>query len=150
MSENNLAELEEEFNQEVKGYGSLSLSVVSSPEDSEKLGYHIRPEDIEALYFEGIGTPRWESITADSTDEKLKIYHESMDKIMEDYPLISRVKDTDKTVEYTGGEVLTLRAECDKVMEKTSNEKAIRATQKIVIACNRATEKKAALHLNPC
>lgn len=146
-----LSVLEEEFNSEMKGYGSLSMKYAGNDEGVfEKLGYHIRPEDIEALYFEGIGTPRWESIKADDVNEQLKIYNESMDRIMADYPMISRIKDTDITVEYNVDEVPQLKAECESVPEKTSNEKAIRAVQKFVIACNKAIEKQSSLHFNPC
>lgn len=151
MSENNMQDLtalEEEFNAEVKGYGSLSVNLVSG-ENSDKLGYQIRPEDIESLYFEGIGTPRWESIKADSVDEQLKIYHETMGKIMEAYPLINRVNDTDKSVVYSVEELSHLLDECEKVVENTNDEKAKRAVQKFVIACIKGGDNQAAVHLNP-
>lgn len=151
MSENNMTDLnvlEEEFNQEVKGYGSLSINIVGG-EASSKLGYQIRPEDIEALYFDGIGTQRWESIKANDVDEQLKIYNESMDSIMKDYPMIGRVKDTDITVEYSAEEVSQLNAECEKVIENTTHEKAIRSVQKFQIACTKATECNGFITLNP-
>ena len=143
-----LAALEEEFNEEVKGYGSLSVNVVKG-DSSEKLGYQIRPEDIESLYFEGIGTPRWESIKADTVDEQLKIYNETMGKIMEAYPLIARVSDTDVSVVYGHEELAALLEECANVVENTDDEKAKRAVQKFVIGCNKASDNGAAVHLNP-
>lgn len=153
MSDNalqDLSDLEREFNSEVRGYGSLSVKLVSgSGEEFNNIGYQIRPEDIEALYFEGIGTPRWESIEADSVNEQLEIYNDSMREIMADYPLIYRVQDTDKTVVYTADEITQLLAECTKVLGNTENNKAVRAVQKFVIAGNKAAEQKTALHLKP-
>ncbi len=146
----NLNDLEKEFNEEVKGYGSLSVKLVAdSGDEFNNIGYQIRPEDIEALYFEGIGTPRWESIEADSVNEQLEIYNDSMKKIMADFPLIYRVQDTDKTVVYTAGEIPQLLAECAGVLENTSNNKAVRAVQKFRIACRKAAEQQTALHLKP-
>lgn len=146
-----LSELEQEFNAEVKGYGSLSLQLMyDSDGETDRIGYHIRPEDIEALYFEGIGIPRWESIKADNVDEQLKIYNESMQEKMVDYPLINRVNDTDKQVIYKDDEISPLLEECSKISENAPTDKAQRAVKKFAIACEKAAEKHCALHLNPC
>lgn len=145
-----IEELSQEFTQEIKGYGSLSVNLSgASAEDKQPLGYDIRPEDIEALYFEGIGTPRWESIEAESVDEQLEIYNRLMREKMADYPLIGRVTDTDVRVVYTPEEVSELRAETDKVLENTDDEKAVRAAQKFAIACHRAAEQQKGLVLIP-
>lgn len=145
------SELESEFNNELKGYGSLSLELGGNLAESESanIGYHIRPEDIEALYFEGIGIPRWESIEADTTEKQLEIYNESMGKIMSDYPLINRVSDTDVKVVYTPEEILALQTECERVMETTSDAKATKALQKFVIACQKAEAHQTGLRLIP-
>lgn len=143
-------ELEQEFTQEVKGYGSLSVNLMGdSADEKEYLGYDVRPEDIEALYFEGIGTPRWESIEADSVDKQLEIYHQSMKEKMADYPLIGRVSDTDQRVEYSLEEVSQLQTECDKVLETAAAEKAVKAAQKFAIACHKAAEQQKSLMLIP-
>ena len=143
-------ELEEEFKQEIKGYGSLSVNLSgNSADEKQYLGYDIIPQDIEALYFEGIGTPRWESIEAENVDQQLEIYNQSMKEKMADYPLIARVSDTDATVEYSPEEVSGLRAECDKVIEATADEKAVKASQKFAIACYKAAESQSGLLLTP-
>lgn len=145
-----IGELEQEFTQELKGYGSLSPYLVGeSADDREYLGYDIRPEDIEALYFEGIGTPRWESIKADSVDRQIELYNESMQKIMAAYPLIGRVNDTDQKVGFTPEEVSRLRRECDEVLETASNPRAVKALQKFAITCHRAAEQNKGLLLLP-
>lgn len=145
-----IEELEREFTQEIKGYGSLSVNLTGdAAEDKQPLGYDIRPEDIEALYFEGIGTPRWESIAAKSVDEQLEIYNRSMKEKMADYPLIGRVTDTDVRVEYAPEQVSELRAECEKVLDNTANEKAAKAAQKFAIACHKAAEREKGLVLIP-
>jgi len=144
------SELEQEFAEELKGYGSLSPNLVGdSADDKEYVGYDIRPEDIEALYFEGIGVPRWESIKADSVEQQLEIYNESMKERMADYPLIQRVSDTDQKVEYTPDEVSQLRAECEKVLETAADPKAVKASQKFAIACYKASERQKGLLLIP-
>lgn len=145
-----IGELEQEFTEELKGYGSLSPNLVgNSVDDKEYLGYDIRPEDIEALYFEGIGTPRWESIKADSVDRQLEIYNQSMKEMMADFPMIGRVSDTDQTVEYTPDEVSQLRQECEKVLETAADPKAVKALQKFAITCHKAAEHQKGLLLIP-
>lgn len=145
-----ISELEQEFSQELRGYGSLSLNLTgASADDQDYLGYDVRPEDIEAVYFEGIGIPRWESIKADTVDRQVELYNESMQKIMADYPLIGRVSDTDQRVQYTSEEVSELRQECEKVLETASNPQAVKALQKLAIACLKAAEHQKGLLLIP-
>lgn len=145
-----ISELEQEFSQELRGYGSLLPNLVGdSADDKEYVGYDIRPEDVEALYFEGIGIPRWESIKADSVDKQVEIYNESMQKIMADYPLIGRVSDTDQKVEYTPDEVSQLHQECEKLLKTATDPKAVKATQKFAIACHKAAENQKGLLLLP-
>lgn len=145
-----IGELEQEFTGELKGYGSLSPHLVGgSADDREYLGYDIRPEDIEALYFEGIRIPRWESIKADTVDQQVELYNEAMQKIMATYPLIGRVSDTDKKVEYTPAEAAQLCRECDEVLETASNPQAVKALQKFAIACHKAAENQKGLLLLP-
>lgn len=145
-----IGELEQEFTGELKGYGSLSPHLAGeAADDRDYLGYDIRPEDIEALYFEGIGIPRWESIKADSHDKQLELYNESMQRIMATYPLIGRVNDTDQKVEFKPDEISRLRRECDEVLETASNEQAVKALQKFAIACYRAAEQNKGLLMLP-
>ncbi len=153
MSSEQVNDLETKFMEEVRGFGSLAVNIISDSADKSDegtfLGYDIRPEDIEALYFEAIGTPRWESIKADSVAEQMKIYEESMEKIMAEYPLIKRVMDTDINVEYKSNEVSELHKECEKVLKTTNNEKAVWALQKFLLACNKASERQMGVLLFP-
>ncbi len=155
----NLTEVENAFLNEEKGEGSLMVYAVrdlnanfskfAAAEESFGVGYDINPQDIEALYFEGIKLPRWESIKADSHEQQLAIYNESFGKIKADFPLISRVSDTDVTVKYTPEEVAPLQAECERVAENADDARAIRAVQKFYIACHKAAEKQMGLSLIP-
>lgn len=155
----NLTEIEQEFIQEDKGEGSLMVYAVrdlnadfskfAERDVSFGLGYDITPLDVEALYFEGIKLPRWESIQAASVEEQMAIYNESFDKIKAAFPLISRVSDTDVTVKYTLEEVAKLQSECEQVAEGTDDAKAIKAAQKFYIACNRALENQFGIMLMP-
>lgn len=147
MSEQ-LSELELEFQNEVKGGGSLSPHVVDATEQIY-VGYDINPEDIEALFFDGIGVPRWASIVADSVDQQNAIYMERYNDVMAKYPMIGRANDTYEGTEYTAAEVATLLAECEAIKAASSDDKAIRAVNKFSIAGNKASEKQAALSLTP-
>lgn len=162
MSNENLQNLdatENELGKEEKCEGSLmvyavrdlkaSFSKFAPREESFSVGYDITPLDVEALYFEGIKLPRWESIEADNHDQQLAIYNESLNKIKADFPLISRVSDTDVAVEYTTEEVSQLRAECERISDSADDAKAIRAMQKFYIACQKAAENQMALLLIP-
>lgn len=155
----NLTEVENEFIKDDKGEGSLSVYAVrdltanfskfAAREESFSVGYDITPQDIEALYFEGIKLPRWESIVADNHDQQLEIYNKAFGKITSDFPLISRVSDTDVTVKYTPEEVSQLQSECERVADSTDDARAIRAVQKFYIACNKAAENQMGLLLLP-
>lgn len=155
----NLDQIEQEFIQEDKGEGSLMVYAVrdlnadfskfAERDVSFGLGYDITPLDVEALYFEGIKLPRWESIQAETVEEQMAIYNESFDRIKAAFPLISRVSDTDVTVKYTLEEVAKLQTECEQVADGTDDAKAIRAAQKFYIACNKATENQMGIMLMP-
>jgi len=150
MNDNGSAagELEQQFILEQKGEGSLSL-FFSDGAGNSYVGYDINPEDIEALYFEGIGVPRWESIKADDIEQQKAIYWERFNERMDNFPLIGRARDTDERVEYTPVEVPRLREECERVLAGTSDPKAVRAVKKLSLAANRAIDKQAGLNLTP-
>jgi hypothetical protein len=145
-----IGDLEQEFLEEQKGEGSLSIYLTNG-DASDYIGYDVNPEDLEAIYFEGIGVPRWESLSGgDGTVEsQTALYWERFNEKMADYPLIGRVRDTDERVEFTSGEVQDLAAECEKLAGSASDPKALRSLQKISIAANRADEQNAALTLKP-
>ncbi len=155
MNDENLTQfddLQAQFMDEIRGFGSLAVNIAGDPDKADEgtfLGYDIRPEDIEALYFEAIGTPRWESIKADSVAEQMRIYEESMEKIMSEYPFIKRVMDTDVKVFYKSEEVSELQKECERVIKTTDNAKAIWALQKFLFACHKASENQMGLLLFP-
>jgi hypothetical protein len=147
MSEQ-LSDLEHEFRQEEKGQGSLSPHIANGSEDSY-VGFDIHPENIEALFFEGIGVPRWDSIKADSFEQQEALYMGQYTDLMSKYPMIARANDTFQHVEYTANEVAQLLAECGQILAGTSDPKAVRAVQKFVIAGNKAVEEQTGLSLNP-
>ena len=153
-----LTELESEFIQEEKGNYSLSPRAVpdSANFSSDILGdeevgidFDIQLENIEALYYEGLKVPRWENIKADNATEKKALYEESFQKCTADYPLISRVSDTDRKVTYTPEEVLQLRQECERVLNNTNDPKAVKALHKFLIICNKVAGRRMGLLLLP-
>lgn len=143
-----LSDLEQEFKQEEKGPGSLSPHIADGSEDSY-VGYDIHPENIEALFFEGIGVPRWESITADSVEQQEALYMAQYNDVMSKFPMIARSNDTFQHVEYTATEVPRLLEECDRILAGTSDPKVTKAVQKFVLAGNKAVEGQVGLNLNP-
>jgi hypothetical protein len=151
MSDNGsspISDLEQQFILEQKGEGSLSVFVADGA-DTTYVGFDINPEDIEALYFEGIGVPRWESLIADNIEQQTAMYWERFNERMDNYPLIGRARDTDERVAYSADEVPQLIKECDQVTAGTSDAKALRALQKLSLAANKASEKQAGLNLKP-
>lgn len=151
MNENGgspISDLEREFINEQKGEGSLTFNIADGGEHSY-LGYDLHLEDVEALYFEGIGVPRWESLEADTVEQKTALYWEHFNERMDKYPLIGRTRDTDAKVEYAADEMQDLRGECDQVAAGTSNAKALRAVQKISLAAEKAISNQSGLVLTP-
>lgn len=142
------SDLENEFFMEQKGEGSLSVFFVDGDNETYA-GYDINPEDIEALYFEGIGVPRWEAIVADNVEKQLELYWERFNEKMDSLPLIGRARDTDAVVDYTADEIGGLSAECTRILEGTDHPKASRATQKIALAAKRAAAGGLGLRLKP-
>jgi hypothetical protein len=142
-----LSDLEREFRKEQKGYGSISPYLVG--DGRTYVGYDIHPENIEALYFEGIGVPRWETFSEDSVEKSEALYMEQYQKLMSDYPMIARANDTEQAVQYSPDEVSVLIAECDRVMSMTTDPKAQRAVQKLSLAASKALDKQTALELIP-
>ena len=142
------SDLEHEFINEQKGEGSLSIYTTDG-DKSEYLGYDINPEDIEAIYFEGIGVPRWETLKADSIEQQTAMYWERFNESMDKYPLIGRVRDTDVRVEFTANEAAKLAEECAAISGSATDAKALRSIQKISIATGKAAENQAGLNFKP-
>ena len=144
----NLADLEMEFKREVKGPGSLSPHIADGS-GNIYVGYDIHPENIEALFFGGIGVPRWDSIQADSVEQQEALYMEKYTGLISSFPMIARANDTFEHVEYTPAEVAQLLEECGRVLAGTSDPEVIKAVQKFTIAGTKASEAGAGLNLNP-
>ena len=142
MSDETLNDLEAEFRQEEKGPGSLSPHVADGSEKSY-VGYDIHPENIEALFFEGIGVPRWDSIKADSVEQQEVLYMAEYTDVMAKYPMIARANDTFQHVEYTAAEVTQLLEECGRILAGSSDPKVVKAVQKFALAGEKAAEKNA-------
>jgi hypothetical protein len=151
------SELELEFAKEVRGEGSLSFHLARDPSTFSKqgdghesyVGFDFHPEDLDALYFEGLQVPRWDSIKAENLEQHRALYMESYQKIIEVYPLTGRISELDRRISYTPEEVLKLREECDSVLSNTTEPKAIKALQKLTIAVNKAIEQKMGMVLLP-
>ena len=153
-----LSDLEKEFRLEEKGYGSLAPHLLGSQpnvikaadeDEGAYVGFDIHPENIEALYFDGIGVPRWESVKADSVEEQEALYMKQFNELMTSYPMIGRANDTYERVEYKSGEVPALIEECERVMAATSDAKVKRAVQKFLLASRKATDQGLGLEFLP-
>lgn len=148
MSDETLKDLEAEFGREEKGPGSLSPHITDGSETSY-VGYDIHPENVEALFFEGIGVPRWDSIKADSFEQQEVLYMAQYTDVMAKYPMIARANDTFHHVEYTAAEVVQLLEECERILAGTSDPKVITAVRKFLLAGSKAAEGQVGLNLNP-
>lgn len=153
-----LIDLEDEFTKEVRGEGSLSIQIIpnggsssngNSAQESLNLSYDINAEDLEALYFEGLGLPRWESIEGETVEEKREVYLESFEKCTSNYPMIKLVSDIDQKVTFTSEEVLRLQEDCQRILKIANTPKSIRAIQKFSLAAYKAAERQMGLRLTP-
>ena len=143
-----IGDLEQEFINEQKGEGSLSIFLTGG-DTSEYVGWDVNPEDLEAIYFEGIGVPRWESLQADTVEAQTALYWEKFNALVDSLPMIGRVRDTDKTIEFTPEDVDHLYGECDEVLLAATDEKAKRSLKKFSLAAAKAKDLKAGLKLSP-
>ena len=139
-----LAKLEREFMHELQGEGSLVPKVGNT-----YVGFDIHPEDIESIFFDGIGVPRWESVEAGDLDKQTAIYMERYNESMAKFPLISRANDTMVSSNYSRAEVAQLVAECRALIDSSTDPKATRATKKLLIAATQAEAKNSPLTLSP-
>jgi hypothetical protein len=143
-----IGDLEQEFISEQKGEGSLSIFLTGG-DASEYVGWDINPEDLEAIYFEGIGVPRWESLPADTVEAQTALYWEKFNALMDSLPMIGRVRDTDETIEFTLEDVDHLYGECDEILLAATDDKAKRSLKKFSLAAAKAKDRKAGLKLSP-
>ena len=143
-----IGHLEQEFISEQKGEGSLS-AFLTDGDTSEYIGWDVNPEDLEAIYFEGIGVPRWESLQADSVEAQTALYWERFNALMDPIPMIGRMRDTDEIIEYTSDEVQQLLGECDEILLGAKDAKARRSVQKLSLAAAKASAGKVGLRFSP-
>jgi hypothetical protein len=142
--QDDLTKLAEEFSQELQGEGSLSPKVGNT-----YVGFDIHPEDIEAIFFDAIGVPRWASIEIDDLDEHNAVYMERYNAAMAKFPLIGRANDTMVGANYSRAEITGLVAECHALIASSANEKATRAAKKLLVAATQAEAINAPLTLSP-
>jgi len=148
MSDETLKDLDAEFRREERGPGSLSPHIADGSETSY-VGYDIHPENIEALFFDGIGVPRWDTIKADSFEQQEVLYMAQYTDVMAKYPMMARANDTFQHVEYTAAEVTQLLEECGRILADASDPKVIKAVQKFSLAGSKAADGQVGLNLNP-
>ncbi|MEQ1762791.1 MAG: hypothetical protein ABL984_06535 [Pyrinomonadaceae bacterium] len=139
-----LTKLEKEFAHELQGEGSLVPKVGNT-----YVGFDIHPEDIESIFFDGIGVPRWASIESEDLDEHNAIYMERYNESMAKYPLIARANDTMVSSNYSRAEIAQLVAECHALIDSSADQKATRAIKKLLIAATQAEAKNDPLTLSP-
>ena len=139
-----LEKLAAEFANELQGEGSLAPKVGNT-----YVGFDIHPEDVEAIFFDGIGVPRWASIEIEDLDEHNAVYMERYNAAMAKFPLIGRANDTMVGSNYSRAEIAALIAECHALIESSADPKAARATKKLLIAAIQAEAKNAPLALSP-
>lgn len=139
-----LTNLEAEFAQELQGEGSLAPKVGNT-----YVGFDIHAEDVESIFFDGIGVPRWASIEIEDLDEHNAAYMERYNAAMAKFPLIGRANDTMVRANYSRAEIAGLLAECNRLIESSADEKAKRAAKKLLIAAMKAEADNAPLTLSP-
>jgi hypothetical protein len=147
MTDEEIKALEAEFKNEQTGPGSYSPNITGGDE-KKYVGFDIHPEDIESVFFGGIGVPRWETIQGDSPEEQEAAYGKLYTECMARFPMFARANDTYERADYTAEEVSKLIGECQTLLE-SADAKTGRAARKFLIAATRAQEAAAGLRLMP-
>lgn len=146
----NWNELEREFAAEGWGNGSLHPYVVHDPtnyweggrhKDDFYVGFDLHWGDWEALF--------WDALNASRRDEYVQgtdigEFHErnrrQFQESISGYPLLGRIFDMYEDATYKAEEVNQLRNECLKVRDGTDHAGAIRALNKLILACRKASQ----------
>jgi hypothetical protein len=147
MTDEEIKALEAEFKNEQTGPGSYSPNIASG-DDKKYVGFDIHPEDIESVFFGGIGVPRWETIQGDSPEAQEAAYNKLYTECMAKFPMLARANDTYERADFTADEVSKLIEECQSLLG-SADAKTDRAVQKFHIAATRAQEAAAGLMLMP-
>ena len=145
----NWEELEREFVAEGWGNGSIHPYVVHDPinywegghhKDDFYVGFDFHWGDWEALF--------WGALNAAGRDgyiqgEDINEFHErnrrKFQESISEYPLLGRIFDRYEDVVYEAEEVNQLRDECLRAREGTNHAGAIKALNKLTLACNKAS-----------
>ena len=153
----NWEELEREFVAEGFGNGSLHPYVVRNPvsywddgyhKDDFYVGFDFHWVDWEALF--------WGALNAAERDEYVQgediiEFHErnrrKFEESIPEYPLLGRIFDMYEDAVYEAEEVNQLREECLKAREGTEHAGAIKAANKLILACDKASERGLGLRL---
>ncbi len=141
---------------EGQGNGSLSPHVVRNPEsywddghseDDFYVGYDFHPWDWEALFFEELKCPEWQYIEGENIEVRDKREYARFQDCTREYPLLGRIWDMYQDAGYRADEVRQLREQCLKLQLRATSEKAARALGKLILACDKALERKLGLLL---
>jgi hypothetical protein len=146
----NWLELEQQFVAEGWGNGALHPHVVHDPinywagghiESDFYVGFDFHRTDWEALFWKALNAAREEEYVQ---GEDIEEYHERnrrrFTNSLSMYPLLARMFDMYEDAVYESSEVGPLRDECLKARRSTNHEDAIRAVDKVIFACNKATD----------
>lgn len=153
----NLEDLEKEFVAEGWSNGSLHPKVVSnhvsywnggSSKEDSYVGFDFHFSDWEALFFGELDCPPWEPyIEGEDIDERDRRWYVKFQQCTSEYPMLDRIFDMYQDAGYKAEEVKLLRDQCLKLQAHTKHSGAWRAVTKLILACDKALERKSDLLL---
>ncbi len=139
------------------GNGSLHPHVVRNPEnywngghseDDFYVGFDFHYWDWEALFAGVLNCPEWEPyVEGEDIMEREKREYARFQQCTSDYPLLGRIFDMYQDAEYRADEVSQLREQCLRLQSRTNHAEGWRALAKLILACDKALERKLGLLL---
>ena len=153
----NWEELEREFVADGRGNGSLHPYAVHDRDNYWKggrhkddfyIGFDFHIDDWVALFWNTLNAARREEYTrGEDIAEFDERYRRRFEASLSQYPLLARISGMYEDAAYGAKEVHQLRDECLRVRGSTKVKEGIRALNKLVLACNKASDRGMALLL---
>ena len=146
----NWEDLERQFVSEGFGNGSLHPHVVHDPisywesgrhADDVYVGFDFHWNDWEALFRTALNAAeRDEYVQGEDIDEFHERNRRKFKDSIPDYPLLGRMFDMYEDAAFEATELECLRSECLRVCNDAIHNDAVRAANRIILACNKASE----------
>ena len=149
--------MEREFVAEGWRNGSLHPYVLPDPDKfresgvfaEDYVGFDFHWVDWESLFWGALNAARREEYVQGEDISEFEVRNRRrFQQSLFAYPLLGRVFDMYEDADYQAEEIDQLREECLRVRRGTQHAPAIRALDKLILACNKASDRGIGLSLS--